>query len=123
MKQGRTPVPKIQFLYWEDCPSHPEAWQLLQEVQAEEGLDWPVERILVTNDQDAQRWDFPGSPTIRVDGRDLDPQGAVQMGVALACRVYRLEDGRFSPVPSRETIRRGLRAAGGKGNQGPAQAR
>ncbi|RPI51321.1 MAG: hypothetical protein EHM56_09685 [Chloroflexi bacterium] len=107
---------KIEFLYWEDCPSHPEAWQLLQEVLAEEGLDWPVERIQVAGDLDAQRWDFPGSPTIRVDGKDLDPPGADQMGVALACRVYRLdseEGSRFSPVPSREMIRRGLLAARG----------
>jgi hypothetical protein len=115
-------VPKIQFLYWEDCPSHPEAWQLLHEVLAEEGLNWPVERIMVVNDQDAQQWGFSGSPTIRVEGRDLDPQGAAQMGVALACRVYRLEDGRFSPVPSRETVRRGLRAASGKDNPVPTGA-
>ena len=113
---------KIEFLYWEDCPSHPEAWQLLQEVMAEEGLDWPVERIEVVGDLEAQRWGFPGSPTIRVDGRDLDPPGADQMGVALACRVYRLgpdEGGRYSPVPSREMIRRALHAA----HRGPAQDR
>jgi hypothetical protein len=117
-------VAKIQFLYWEDCPSHPEAWQLLQEVLAGEGLDWPVERILVTGDLEAQRWDFPGSPTIRVNGQDIDPQGAAQMGVALACRVYRLdpeEGGRYSPVPSRAMIRRGLLAARGQDDQGPAQ--
>jgi len=111
-------VHKIEFLYWEDCPSHPEAWQLLQEVMAQEGLDWPVERIQVAGDLDAQRWNFPGSPTIRVDGQDLDPPGADQMGVALACRVYRLEDGRFSPVPSREMIRRGLLAAHREDRQG-----
>ncbi len=105
---------QIQFLYWEDCPSHPEAWQLLHDVLAEEGLDWPVERILIAGDQDAQQWQFPGSPTIRVDGQDVDPQSAEQMGVALACRVYRLdpeEGGRYSPVPSREMIRRALLGA------------
>ena len=107
-------MPNITFLYWEDCPSHPEAWQLLHDVLHEEGLDWPVERILVVTDEDAQHWNFPGSPTIRVDGRDVDPQGAAQMGVALACRVYRLdpeEGSRYSPVPSRERIRRALLAA------------
>lgn len=113
---------KIQFFYWEDCPSHPEAWQLLREVLAEEGLDWPVERTLVEGDEDAQQWKFPGSPTIRVDGQDVDPRGALQMGVALACRVYRLEDGRYSPVPSREMIRRALLAGRGEGSQGHAGA-
>ncbi len=68
-------------------------------------------RILGLGDLLAQRWQFPGSPTIRVDGQDVDPGGAAHMGVALACRVYRLEDGRFSPVPSREMIRQRLLAA------------
>ena len=101
---------QIQFLFWEDCPSHPRAWELLQEVLAEEGVEAAVERIEVLTDEQAQRWQFPGSPTIRVDGADIDPAGASQMGTALACRVYVLEDGRFSPLPSREMIRRALGA-------------
>lgn len=101
---------QIQFLFWEDCPSHPRAWELLQEVLAEEGVEATVERIEVLTDEQAQRWQFPGSPTIRVDGVDIDPAGASQMGTALACRVYVLEDGRFSPLPSREMIRQTLGA-------------
>jgi hypothetical protein len=99
---------KIEFLYWEDCPSHPQAWKLLQEVMAELGIKIPVERILVVTDEDAHRLAFPGSPTIRVNGADIDPDGATQMGTALTCRIYRLPDGRFSPVPSREMIRQAL---------------
>ena len=101
-------TPLIEFLFWEDCPSHPQAWRLLQEVLDEEGLEATVERIEVVTDEDAERWQFPGSPTLRVDGVDVDPAGASQMGTALTCRVYVLEDGRFSPVPSREMIRRAL---------------
>lgn len=99
---------KIEFLYWEDCPSHPQAWKLLQEVMADLGIEVPVERILVVTDEDAHRLAFPGSPTIRVNGADIDPHGATQMGTALTCRIYRLPDGRFSPVPSREMIRHAL---------------
>jgi hypothetical protein len=98
----------IEFLYWEDCPSHPQAWKLLQEVMAEVGIETPVEQILVVTDEDAQRAAFPGSPTIRVNGADIDPDGAAQMGTALTCRIYRLPDGRFSPVPSKEMIRQAL---------------
>jgi hypothetical protein len=58
---------------------------------------------------DAERLGFPGSPTIRIDGVDIDPEGAEQMGTALTCRVYRLEDGRISPLPSQKMIRRALR--------------
>ena len=100
--------PKIEFLFWEDCPSHPEAMARLQEVMGEMGVDVPIERIEVLTDEDAVRLAFPGSPTIRVDGQDIDPTGAAQMGAALTCRVYVLKDGRFSPVPSKDMIRRAL---------------
>jgi hypothetical protein len=100
--------PRIEFLYWEDCPSHPQALQRLQAVMAELGVESPIERIEVLTDEDAERLAFPGSPTIRVDGGDVDPAGAAQMGSALTCRVYILENGRYSPVPSKEMIRRAL---------------
>ena len=102
---------KIEFLYWEDCPSHPKAWEVLQEVLAEEGVEADVERIEVVTDEEAARLGFPGSPTIRVDGVDVDAEGAGQMGTALTCRVYVLEDRRFSPVPSKAMIRRALAAS------------
>ena len=105
--------PEIQFLFWEDCPSHPQAWRLLQEALTDAGLEATIARIEVVTDEDAERWQFPGSPTIRVGGVDVDPAGASQMGTALTCRVYVLEDGRFSPVPSREMIRRALLRAVG----------
>jgi hypothetical protein len=106
--------PKIEFLYWEECPSHPEARRRLQEVMAELGVDAKVEEIEVLTDEEARRLRFPGSPTIRVDGTDVDPAGAAQMGTALTCRVYVLEEGRFSPVPSKEMIRRALKTATGQ---------
>jgi ubiquinol-cytochrome c reductase cytochrome c1 subunit len=36
---------KIEFLYWEDCPSHPQAWSLLQQVLAELGTEATVEQM------------------------------------------------------------------------------
>jgi len=101
-------TPKIEFLFWEDCPSHPRAWELLREVMDQEGIEVPIERIEVLTDEQAARLGFPGSPTIRVDGADIDPAGAAQMGSALTCRIYILENGRYSPLPSREMIRRAL---------------
>jgi hypothetical protein len=100
--------PKILFLYWEGCPSHPDARRLLDEVLAEKGLTATVEEVEVLTDEDAARLRFPGSPTIQVNGVDIDPEGAALMGTALTCRLYRLEDGRPSPLPSKEMIRRAL---------------
>jgi hypothetical protein len=107
-RQAMESNPRIEFLFWEDCPSHPEAWKRLQEVVAEVGVEPTIEKIEVLTEEDAERFQFPGSPTIRVDGVDVDPAGAAQMGTALTCRVYVLEDRRFSPVPSKEMIRRAL---------------
>lgn len=100
--------PKIMLLYWEGCPSHPGARRLLDEVLAEKELVVAVEEIEVLTDEDAVRLEFPGSPTIKVNGVDVDPEGAAHMGVALTCRLYRLEDGRPSPLPSKEMLRRAL---------------
>lgn len=101
-------MPLIEFLYWQDCPSHPEALERLRKVMTEVGDHSTVELIEVLDEDDADRLSFPGSPTIRVDGDDVDPSGARQMGTALSCRIYRIEDGRFSPLPSEDMIRRAL---------------
>jgi hypothetical protein len=94
---------KIELLYWRECPSYPEAQQLLQEVLEARGLDEPVEVREVLSEDEARRLSFPGSPTIRIDGRDIDPAGAAARP-ALTCRIYYLPDGRVSPVPAREQV-------------------
>jgi hypothetical protein len=99
---------QIDVYYWEGCPSHPEALALLHDVLAERGLDTPVELHEVFTHEQAEELGFPGSPTIRFDGRDVDPVGA-QAPPALACRIYCLPDGRVSPVPSREQLEDALR--------------
>jgi hypothetical protein len=94
---------RIDFLFWRGCPSHPEARELLREVLAARGIEAEVVEREVMTDEEALELAFPGSPTIRVDGRDVDPEGA-SARPALTCRIYRLPDGRVSPVPSREQL-------------------
>jgi hypothetical protein len=76
-------------------------------VLAARGIEAEVVEHEVTTDEEAQRLRFPGSPTIRVDGRDVDPAGAAARP-ALTCRIYYLRDGRVSPVPSREQLEEAL---------------
>lgn len=97
----------VEFLFWEGCPSHPEAKALLQEVLQERGIEVPIEVREVRTLAEAVELAFPGSPTIRIDGRDVDPAGAASPP-ALNCRVYRLSDGRVSPVPSRQQLEEAL---------------
>jgi hypothetical protein len=99
---------RIEFLYYADCPSHPEALALLQRVLEDNRLEREIHVHEVRSDEEARALGFPGSPTIRVDGRDVDPDGAAARP-ALTCRIYRLPDGRVSPLPTREQIEEALK--------------
>jgi hypothetical protein len=99
--------PKVELYWWDGCPSLPEALALVEEVLAAHGVDADVELHEVMTDAEALELAFPGSPTIRVDGRDVDPAGAASRP-ALTCRIYKLPDGRVSPVPSREQLEEAL---------------
>jgi hypothetical protein len=81
---------------------------LLELVLEERGLDVEVELHEVTSDEQAVALRFPGSPTIRIDGRDVDPAGE-SARPALNCRIYWTPDGRVSPIPSREQLEEALR--------------
>ncbi len=94
-------------MFWAGCPSHPEALELLRDVLAERNLDEPIVIREVFTQEDAIALAFPGSPTIRVDGRDVDPT-VPQEQPSLTCRVYRLPDGRPSPIPSRLQLEEAL---------------
>ena len=102
---------RIEFLYFEDCPSHEAALALLREVLAEAQVSAPVEIIRVETDEEAQSYTFYGSPTIRIDGNDIAPLPEGMDQPALTCRGYRRADGRISPLPPRELIKAALHAA------------
>jgi hypothetical protein len=99
---------RIELLFWAGCPSYPEALELLRGVLGERGIDAEIDVHEVLTDAEAEQLRFPGSPTIRIAGRDIDPEGA-EAPPALACRVYWLPDGRPSPVPSRRQLEEALR--------------
>ncbi len=98
---------RVSFLYYEECPSHDLALERLREVMGEKSIPGgEVEVIKVESEEQARELRFIGSPTIRVDGQDIDPPS--DSHYALTCRAYRLEDGRISPLPSKDMIRRAL---------------
>lgn len=101
---------EVIFLYYEDCPSHEQALERLRAVMQQEGMQAEVKVIKVETEEAAQRLRFVGSPTILVNGQDIDsPSAGAHYG--LTCRAYRLENGRISPMPSVNMIRRALRKA------------
>jgi hypothetical protein len=103
--------PKVELLWWEGCPSWPQALEDLRAAMHELALD--PQRVLireVRTDEDVEATGFPGSPTIRIDGADVQPPAAGEPA-GLACRVYRLRDGRVSPTPDPADLREALRRA------------
>jgi hypothetical protein len=85
---------------------------------AELGLDpEAVELRRIDTEAAAEHEEFGGSPTIRVNGIDVQPiEEGAQVG--LSCRVYRRRDGRISPLPDPEDVREALASAGGGGGSG-----
>ena len=64
----------------------------------------------VETHEESERERFLGSPTVRVDGRDVDPGAGERSDYGLKCRLYRSEEHSLSPVPPGEWIRSALEA-------------
>jgi len=92
---------KIEFLYFEGCPSYKQALDYLKEIIDEEKLDANIELVLVESPEDAQKVGFQGSPSIKIDGIDLEDKND---GFSFNCRLYSV-DGELTGTPSKEFIK------------------
>ncbi|HEX2358850.1 MAG TPA: hypothetical protein VHH72_03435 [Solirubrobacterales bacterium] len=102
--------PRVEFLWWEECPSWERVLARLRETMAELGLDPDsIELRRIDTEADAAATSFAGSPTIRVDGADVQSPGDAPIG--LSCRIYRRRDGSVSPLPDPADVRDALVAA------------
>ncbi len=79
---------KIELLYFAGCPHHRLTRELIDTTLSELGLDAEVEEIDVRDQQEADRERFLGSPSIRVDGTDIEPGADSRTEYALSCRMY-----------------------------------
>ena len=103
-------APKVELLWWRGCPSTEAAHRALSDVMQRAGLDpGGIELREIETDEQAEAEDFAGSPTIVIDGRQVQPAADEPRG--LTCRIYRLRDGRPSPVPDSADLRDALRQA------------
>ena len=103
--------PLIEVLYVRDCPNYAGAIALVKRVCAELGINAELRSSLIGDQAAAQRARFPGSPTIRVDGRDVEPGSEPPSEISVACRLYRLEH-RFAGQPAEQWVRDALLATG-----------
>lgn|SRR6185312_4286049 len=80
---------RIEVLYVAGCPSHPAALQLVRDVLRAEGVSAEIREVLIADDHMATELAFSGSPTIRVNGRDVAAEESSSAKTfALSCRLY-----------------------------------
>ena len=97
------PRPRVELLWFHDCPNHPAARALLDELLGALAPGATVDEIDATDPAVAQHHRFPGSPTIRIDGRDVDPSFQDSGDYTPRCRLYRTSAG-LGGLPERAWI-------------------
>ena len=100
---------QIDILYFDSCPGWRAAEQRVRQVLIQAGLDGAVavRLVPVETEEDAQAHRFLGSPTVRVDGDDIDPAAAQCTAFGLQCRLYDSK-GRLGGLPPTNLIRSAL---------------
>jgi hypothetical protein len=80
---------KVELLYFDGCPNYRPLLARIGEL-----LDGPeVVPVRVRSEQAAKELRFLGSPTVRIDGRDVEPGAGERSDFGLRCRLYRTREG------------------------------
>ena len=79
---------RIRVLYFEGCPNHPLALELVRRVVADLGVDADIEAVEIRGPGEVKDLRFLGSPTIQVDGHDIEPGAENRTEYAMCCRMY-----------------------------------
>jgi hypothetical protein len=101
---------KIELLVFDGCPNFEPAEQLIRESIKELGVESVVEVIRVVDHDDAVAKRFLGSPSIRINGRDLELAEDDKTEYSMRCRVYRTGD-KQSGVPSKALLTKRIQEA------------
>lgn len=99
--------PRVEILYFEGCPNHVPALEMVKRVAGELRLQPDIELIEVPDNEGTTRLRFLGSPTVRVEGRDVEPGAEERSDFALSCRVFRTEAG-IAGQPDERWVREAL---------------
>ena len=89
----------IDVLYFGVCPNHGPTIKLVREVMKTLAADLEIREIEVSGLEQARELRFLGSPSVRVNGRDVEPGADDRTEFAFSCRIY----GK-SGIPPRELL-------------------
>jgi hypothetical protein len=106
---------RIELLVIPGCPHVSAALAAITTAIHQSGSEAEVAEIVVRSESEALALGFLGSPTVRVDGLDVEDGAAERVEPALSCRVYAV-DGRFVGAPPAEWIVAALRGARVRGS-------
>lgn len=113
------PWPLVQVLAFPGCPNRDAAIALAERVCQELGCNAEIQVLDVADQQAAERTRCLGSPTIRIDGRDVEPGAAQRVGYTHRCRLYPGGQS-LRGLPDARWVREALRAAqAGRHELGP----
>jgi len=101
---------KIELLVFDGCPNSEPTEKLIRETMSELGGDVKIEVVTVMDNYDAVAKRFLGSPSVRVNGKDLEIEEHASTQYSMRCRLYRTEDGQTG-APSKELLTKAIQAA------------
>jgi copper chaperone CopZ len=101
---------KIDVLYFDECPNHGPTVERAREALHQEDLAANVVEVNIPDDATARSLGFLGSPTVRIDGIDIEPSARLSKEFGLMCRTYS-DRGKQVGVPPLDLIRTALRQA------------
>jgi hypothetical protein len=86
---GGRPGPTIEILYFAGCPNYEALVARLPKLLDHAGVKAKIALRQVESEEDATRSRFLGSPTVLVNGRDIEPGADGRTDFGLKCRLYR----------------------------------
>jgi hypothetical protein len=99
--------PRVEILYFDGCPNHGPARALVERLARDLRVEPEIELVEVADPDAAAELRFLGSPTVRVEGVDVEPGAAERRDFAFSCRIYRSEGG-VSEQPKESWVRDAL---------------
>jgi hypothetical protein len=98
---------KVEVLFMDGCPSHKRVLPRIEQLAREAGAQVELRRVESLEAAEQER--FLGSPTLRVDGQDIELSARERDDYGLKCRFYRTAEG-ASGMPPDDWLRAALRA-------------
>lgn len=110
MDEAQPSPPMVEVLYFDGCPNHERLLEHLPALLEGAGVDAELVLTEVPDDERAQAMRFLGSPTVRVNGLDIEPGSEQRTDFGLKCRIYRGPEG-LSGIPTDQWLLHALAGA------------